>query len=172
MEEILESLRLWREIRGLDKIEFNLDEQVSFILEEVTEYLRAKDEYEKVDALCDICVFSINGHSLIEDDFSELCTLHTNKEYAQIANIIMLIPSMFKPDAMIHPIFQEIIEWSRNILENMGYDFEKCMKETIKEISSRKGAMNSKSGKWEKFKDEESKKLWYKADYSKCKLNA
>ena len=56
------------------------------------------------------------------------------------------------------------------LIEDMDYDYFKCMNETLKEIESRKGAFNSESGKWEKFKDDESKKLWYKADYKSCKL--
>ena len=56
------------------------------------------------------------------------------------------------------------------MIDNMGYDYFKCMEETLKEIESRKGAFNPESGKWEKFKDDESKKLWYKANYESCKL--
>ena len=43
------------------------------------------------------------------------------------------------------------------------------MQETIKEISSRIGAWNEEKGKWIKDTSEEAQKLWYKADYSKCK---
>ena len=53
----------------------------------------------------------------------------------------------------------------------MGYSWELCMQEAIKEISSRKGAYNENTGKFEKFLDKESKKIWYKADYSNCKLD-
>jgi hypothetical protein len=55
-----------------------------------------------------------------------------------------------------------------NFTEQAGYDAKKCMEETIAEVSSRKGATNPETGKWEKFTDEEHKKLWYKADYEKC----
>lgn len=63
----------------------------------------------------------------------------------------------------------DIIVFSVNAIEAKGYDAEKCMQETLKEIHSRKGAFNPNSGKWEKFKDEESKKQWYKANYKVCK---
>lgn len=56
-----------------------------------------------------------------------------------------------------------------NSLEQDGYDAEKCMDETIKEISSRTGAYNPETKKWEKFKTKEAMALWYKANYSKCK---
>ena len=72
MNWILDRLELWRKERQLDitqGFEFNLDTQVSFLTEEITEYLRAKDDYEKVDALCDLTVFSINTINLIDNDY-------------------------------------------------------------------------------------------------------
>ena len=59
---------------------------------------------------------------------------------------------------------------SKYMIENMNFNYDKCMEETLKEIESRKGALNPDTGKWEKFKDEDSKKLWYKASYESCKL--
>jgi len=59
--------------------------------------------------------------------------------------------------------------FATNAIEAHGYDAEKTMNETIKEISSRKGEYNPNTQKWEKFKTEEAKKLWYKADYSLAK---
>ena len=62
----------------------------------------------------------------------------------------------------------DIIVFAVNAIESKGYDAEACMSETIKEISSRTGAYNPTTKKWEKFKTTEAKALWYKADYSKC----
>ena len=72
----------------------------------------------------------------------------------------------------------DIKVFSINELGIMKYNGKKCMKETIKEINSReqdpfqkeKWAKNGASGKWLKSELEEHKALWYKADYSKCKL--
>jgi hypothetical protein len=61
------------------------------------------------------------------------------------------------------------IVFAVNAIEALGYDARLCMAETIAEISSRKGAMNEETGKWEKFTDDYHKSLHYKADYSKCK---
>jgi hypothetical protein len=74
------------------------------------------------------------------------------------------IPEEDKIDAL-----SDIRVFCINGTEAMGYNAEIAMDETIKEISSRKGAYNKKSEKWEKFKDKESMKLWYKANYSKAK---
>lgn len=51
-----------------------------------------------------------------------------------------------------------------------GYSPEKCLIEGYKEISSRTGAVDKATGKWEKFKTDKAKANWYKANYSKAKL--
>ena len=56
-------------------------------------------------------------------------------------------------------------------LLKMGYNPEKAMDETIKEISSRTGAFEEASGKWKKFTTPEAKALWYTAQYGIAKLN-
>lgn len=63
----------------------------------------------------------------------------------------------------------DISVFSINEVGLMGYDFEKTMSETIKEIESRKGEINPETKKFEKFKDEYHQSLWHKADYSVCK---
>ena len=63
----------------------------------------------------------------------------------------------------------DISVFSINEVGLMGYDFEKTMSETIKEIESRKGEINPETKKFEKFKDEYHQSLWYKADYGVCK---
>lgn len=71
----------------------------------------------------------------------------------------------------------DIKVFSINELGTMRYNGKKCMKETIKEISSREQDSfqkeiwdkNGASGKWLKSQ-EQSKDTLYVADYSKCKL--
>lgn len=171
MITIFNRLENWRKERGLDLSQgfgFDLDKQVSFITEEVTEYLRAENEYEEVDALCDIMVFCINGSSLLVDPKSRYEFVDINSDVS-IYDIFEQLSSIKSMGDQTHHSFFNCIDTCRVILRDMGYDLNKCMDETLKEIESRRGGFNSISGKWEKFKDEESKKLWYKADYSKCK---
>jgi len=52
-----------------------------------------------------------------------------------------------------------------------GYDGDKVMDEVIKEISSRTGAYNPETKKWQKDKSPEAQAKWYSADFSRCKLN-
>lgn len=48
----------------------------------------------------------------------------------------------------------------------LGYDPDEVMEETLKEIESRGGAINTKTGKWEKQLSGNE----YKADYGSCKI--
>ena len=71
----------------------------------------------------------------------------------------------------------DLIVFSINAIELLGYDAKKCMDETIKEISSRKQnpiqkqlwANGNKSSKWEKD-SEQDKSTLYTANYKECKL--
>lgn len=173
MEDILNRLEKWRLERGLDAsqgFEFDLEKQVSFIFEEIgVEYLRADTEEKKIDALCDTVVFCINGASLTSLPIKEQHLLSRGWKGENISSILYQAGEALRRDEYYlysHSITTICI---RNI-ESLGYDFEKCMDETLKEIESRTGAFNPETGKWEKFKTDEAKALWYTADYSKCKI--
>ena len=175
MKNIIDRLELWRKERQLDKSQgfiFDLDKQVSFLTEEITEYLRAKDDYERIDALCDLTVFSINAINGIDNDYNDIFsdTYCMQKQNYHIFNIIDRIPYMFKCKQNGKYSFVDIIEMCKYIIENLGFNYNLSMNETLLEVESRKGSFNNETGKWEKFKDEDSMKIWYKANYSKCKL--
>ncbi len=108
----------WADERGLTNNPWDKSAQASFIAEELSEFLRAKDDNQEIDALCDMIVFAANA------------------------------------------------------IKNKGYDPNIAMDETLKEISSRTGAFNEATGKWEKFKTQEAMELWYAADYSKAKIKS
>lgn len=73
---------------------------------------------------------------------------------------------------------QDIQVFSINETELMGYDNELCNKEVYKHINSRKQCPKQKeewsmfgaSGKWLKSELPDDKKLWYRANYNKCKI--
>ncbi len=132
---MFKKLDKWREERGLQNTVGNIELN---IYEELLEYMGIDDILE--DAL--------------KEDFSE----YIMKDYQRD------IPEEEKVDALC-----DTIVFSINAIEAMGYDAEKSMQETIKEISSRTGSYNPKAHKWEKFKTKESMSKWYKADYNKCK---
>lgn len=85
-----------------------------------------------------------------------------------------IVDKYFVDDVVLDEIrvidtINDISVFSINEVGLMGYDFEKTMGETIKEIESRKGEINPETKKFEKFKDDYHQSLWYKAEYSKCK---
>ena len=65
----------------------------------------------------------------------------------------------------------DIIVVAVGSLRKLGYEPDVALEETVKEISSRVGSINWATGKWEKDLSTQAKAKWYKADYSKAKLN-
>ena len=51
----------WASERGLLHIEWDKPAHASFLAEELSEFLRAKDGSGEIDALCDIIVFAVNA---------------------------------------------------------------------------------------------------------------
>ena len=109
---MFESLKQWREERGLQNTVGNIEGNIA---EELTELLRATTTEDRIDALCDMIVFSVNA------------------------------------------------------IEAMGYNARIAIDEVIKEIYSRKGDFNHELNKWQKFKTPEAMALWYSADFNKAK---
>ena len=64
----------------------------------------------------------------------------------------------------------DIMVFCSTELTKMGYNPEKVIKETYREIQSRQGSWNSEGTKWVKDETPEAKAKWIKSDYSKCKL--
>lgn len=186
MVQILEQLTRFRLNRNIDKSQgykFVLNKQAGFILSEAAEYLDAENEYDRVDALCDISVFAINAHALISEDFSNLfddAYRHDDYySYYSIAHVIDRIHYLLRkyPLTDVEANLIVIIEICSDMLAEMKYDFVKCMLETIKEISSRtqdpvqaiEWQESGASGKWQKDKNQDAKTK-YKANYSTCKI--
>lgn len=65
----------------------------------------------------------------------------------------------------------DIIVFAYGEMAKYGYHGDKVMDEVIKEISSRTGSYNEEAKKWLKDKSPEAQAKWYKADFSKCKLD-
>lgn len=171
-----------------------LNFEVNYVKEllEFYEAHRDKDEYEMIDALCDMIIIALNAGAYLGSDFNYT----TNKN---------LVCSLTDRNMQISGLLVELVV--------RGYDAYKCLCETVKELESRVGSWNEELGKWckdlgayteqEAYKiakeqgifynfgleyDKETKepywvsdtndsanwkklkiKKWYKADYSKCK---
>ena len=163
---------------------------------EFQEAERDGDEYEMIDAICDMMVVAINAGKGL------------SSPYTGVANISYEVALLaYDSDDM------GIIELC-SLLRYHGYNPYQCLLETIKELNTRTGAWNEAEGKWCKdlgaYTEQEAyeiakekgifynfgleydkktkeaywvsdtndsadwKKLkikkWYKADYSQCKL--
>ncbi|WP_257939480.1 hypothetical protein [Campylobacter lari] len=136
--EIKERLAKYREIRHLT-YENQQAEFLGNAFEKVSEYFKAKDDLEKVKALCDIAVFCFNAFDLKLGAFS-------NIKRASMIHLIDHFTSYFiehnnktvynnKDEDFEYLLIVEI----EILVKNLGFDFYKCMIETIKEIESRTG---------------------------------
>ena len=182
MNDILVGLKNWRKKRNMDNKEFVLDVEISNLLEECAEYLRADTNYDRIDALCDISVFSINAISYdhIEGDnvLSNCRSIKDELSFKSEEDIYFIISKISHmcelKDDISHEL-REILLACVNSVNSLGYDYKKCMIETIKEISSReqdpKQVKEWKekgiSGKWKKNKNQDKSTL-YKANYNSC----
>ncbi|HEB8062442.1 TPA: hypothetical protein RZJ77_001713, partial [Campylobacter coli] len=153
--EIKERLAKWRKERHLT-YENQREEFLGNVFEKVSKYFRAKDDLERIDALCNIAVFYTNSFSfkhkiipldsdfLPEDLFSHLiyelsisCIEKGNK-----LNLKFIEKNLGYG-------FLILIEM---ILKDLGFNFYKCMLETLKEIESRTGYYDEGLNKFTKDK--------------------
>lgn len=160
VKELETKLSIWRAERHLD-CEKQKKGLLPNILEELTEYTRSKSDYERIDALCDICVFLFNASEKPKQksSFSE----KQLKDLDIDLNFVKYVITSFESrDYCIDLCFY--------MMERLGFDSYKCMLETLKEISSRTGYFDETINKFVKDRSPEATAKWYEADYSKCRL--
>ena len=128
-----------------------------------------KAEHEIIDALCDISVFTINAGADIpcENKISgiENNIFQTYKTYETLLNACGGYSIGFNAYA-----FNGVLRTCAVLCYKLGFNFQKAMDETIKEISSRTGAYDENAKKWVKDESDEAKSKWYKADYNKARI--
>lgn len=171
IEDILLSLENWREERGLQRTVGNIAANIG---EEIVEYLRAENDEQRVDALCDMFVFSVNAVHAIGSTSKRgmIIQVSDNSPFhdTYLPNIVECFSDIVSCETWNSYRLLCLVQYSKYQIQYLGYDFLIAMDETLKEIHSRKGAWNDETQKWEKFKTEEAMVLWYKADYSKAKV--
>lgn len=167
--EIKERLSKWREERHLTYE----NQQAGFLgnaFEEISEYFRAKNDYDKVDSICDIVVFCFNAFDFDYNYYYEFRSSNENIEIYKLTDAISEVcyREIKKFYAKLYiPI---VISYCRFLIKNLGFDFYKCMLETIKEIESRTGYYDERLKKFIKYTSDEAKAKWYKADYESCRI--
>ncbi|EAL8932333.1 hypothetical protein GI170_09065 [Campylobacter jejuni] len=137
--EIKERLADWRSERSLT-YENQREEFLGNVFEKVSEYFRAKDDLERVEALCDIAVFCFNVFDTIDFDYYyEFRNSNENIEIYKLTDAISEVCYREIKKLYAKPYIPLIISYCQYLCKNLGFDFYKCMLEKIKEIESRTG---------------------------------
>ncbi|AKT91096.1 hypothetical protein CUREO_1252 [Campylobacter ureolyticus RIGS 9880] len=173
-QQLEQLLKQWREERRLS-IENQRDGLIGNLCEEMAEYYRATNDDEKIDALCDMGVFAYNSLDTgVEDLWGKLNDSLLNTRFFPLSTLdeVSQVDYTIKRQAILdaNTDIYRLIKACEKETSIMGYDFYKCMLETIKEISSRTGHYDENIHKFVKDKSREAVKKWYKADYDKCKI--
>ena len=166
MKELAKKLTQWMDERNLD-INGQRKGFVSNIQEEMVEYFSAKDDSQRIDALCDIAVFCINAMKAYDKEHI--------KEPESVTNIISSVTLGKQLDQITQNKFskdslENMIDICYTLSKSIGYDFKMAMDETIKEISSRTGSFDENANKWIKDTSKEAKAKWYQANYELARL--
>ena len=133
--------------RGLDKKDFNIDDELLNIIEEMLEAkgVRDKDDREFSKIVLDSFNSFVSYVSMYEKDYYSEPTDHTEVD-----------------------AFCDIIEYTTGGILKKGYNPVVALDEMAKEINSRIGTF--KNGKFTKDKSIEAQAKWYKADFTKARL--
>lgn len=125
-----------------------------------------KVEHEIIDALCDISVFTINAGADIP-----CYNKPTRLELEPCLSLDNLLKEIADHQRCFNGItLCYVLRVCASLCYQYGFNFQKAMEETIKEISSRTGAYDEKAKKWIKDESDEARAKWYKADYEKARI--
>lgn len=142
LDAIVESLQEWCKERNLTKRQQD-ENLLGNVLEELTELTRAKTDSERIDALCDIVVYTINAYG---GKFSyQHYTGYDTRNKNALHNLIRVITQDIQCNA-----HKDVVLICFGSMRLLGYDPFKAMNETIKEIQSRSGRWDNKLGKFVK----------------------
>ena len=191
LNEIYAQLKAWRHERGITA-ESQKEGYIVNVMEELGELATALREYERfskpsypysknkkyaehgiIDALCDICVFTINAGADIPCEVKR-----TEIEFKKSSlDADYILKQMVEKCARLSyfdwgeaSAFNIILINCAYLCEHYGFNFQIAMDETIKEISSRTGTYDEVSKKWVKDESDEAKAKWYKADYELARI--
>ena len=135
---------------------------------------KQKAEYEIIDALCDISVFTINVGADINCN-EKLESINTTTQTTRCNSSLSFLLSEcgnfdYYGKLSSYVCFNQILLSCAKLCEQYGFNFEIAMLETIKEISSRTGAYDENAKKWVKDESDEARAKWYQADYEKARI--
>lgn len=197
IQDIHTKLKKWRKERNI-AVKDQQDSYLANIYEEASEYYRAIDLEHKVDALCDIAVFTFNCIDRFYINLLNNAIKYQDTKKIYTSDIIEIINKMYKYYPMIDECnYYSVISTIFYHLEHLAYiDPIQALNETIEEISSRtqhpiqkeiwdrlnkgetieelkenyKDYSNLLTMKFVKDTSSKAMRRWYKADYLKCKI--
>ena len=125
-----------------------------------------KAEYEIIDALCDISVFTINAGADIP-----CYNKPTKLELEPCLSLYNLLRETADHQRCFNSItLCYVLGVCASLCHQYGFNFQIAMDETIKEISSRTGAYDEKAKKWVKDESDEARAKWYQANYELARI--
>ena len=135
---------------------------------------KQKAEYEIIDALCDISVFTINVGADINCN-EKLESINTTTQTTRCNSSLSFLLSEcgnfdYYGKLSSYVCFNQILLSCAKLCEQYGFNFEIAMLETIKEISSRTGSYDENAKKWIKDESDEAKAKWYQANYELARI--
>ena len=179
--EIHKTLKEWKEKNEIS-LAMSQKGVVANLMEEITEHRRANtsdDELQMIDAKCDLIVFAMNAIDELPDFDDCIINPYTIGFEAFICNEIFYyiqyeenrikLEQEKRKLAQVRNLCRIIVRCIDSIYV-LGFDPDKAMEETIKQITSRSGKMNYEISKWVKDKSPEAQAREYKADYKRCKI--
>ena len=191
LTEIYKGLDEWRAERGITAESqkagyiINIMEELGELASALRDYekfsvtgqdaaKKQKAEYEIIDALCDISVFTINVGADINCN-EKLESINTTTETTRCNSSLSFLLSEcgnfdYYGKLSSYVCFNQILLSCAKLCEQYGFNFEIAMLETIKEISSRTGAYDENAKKWVKDESDEARAKWHKADYEKARI--
>ena len=191
LTEIYKGLAEWRAERGItaesQKVGYiiNIMEELSELASALRDYekfsateqdtaKKQKADYEIIDALCDICVLTINAGADINCN-EKLESINTTTQTTRCNSSLSFLLSEcgnfdYYGKLSSYVCFNQILLSCAKLCEQYGFNFEIAMLETIKEISSRTGAYDENTKKWVKDESDEAKAKWYQANYELARI--
>lgn len=132
----------------------------------------ADAEYQIIDALCDIAVFTINTGVDIHHTHKNNIIDTSKVGFDNTNDLFALLKACGEfacyPNGWV--TFNDILDFCASSCEYYGFNFEIAMLETIKEIASRTGSYDEKAKKWVKDSSDEAKAKWYSANYELARI--
>ena len=175
-EKVIDCIEKWNGERGLLDKEWDLDREIRMLREELQEFNDAKSDEEEIDALGDGIVVATGSILKLgarpEGRIQKELIIEKNSgDIAEwLESILDVLERNTEGKKHIVEMLNLYIEELIYAIAVIGYKVNDVMFEICREISSRTGSINPKTGKFEKDLSEEAKSRWHKASFEHCKI--